>query len=104
MICRWEKVRDLAMKKQTELHHLIMNLQMEQISGLKKWMTGMEDTICTLDAPGESLHLVELQLVQIIEIQVKILATGQTYCKMRLDFFVMNIIITFDTHSKTYKG
>ena len=76
MICRWEKVRDLAMKKQAELHHLIMNLQMEQISDLKQWMTSMEDTICTLDAPGESLHLLELQLVQIIEIQVKFLTRG----------------------------
>ena len=46
---RWEKVRELAMKKQSELHRLIMNLQMEQITNLKEWMTNTENRISRLD-------------------------------------------------------
>merc|ERR1712218_11331 len=46
--CRWEKVRQLAMNKQTELHKLVMKLQMEQMMELKSWMSDAEDKLSML--------------------------------------------------------
>ena len=42
---RWEKVRTLAMGRQSELHSLIMVRQQEQVGRLRSWMTTAEDRI-----------------------------------------------------------
>ena len=35
LLPRWEKVRSLAMEKQTELHRLVMQLQRDKMAGLR---------------------------------------------------------------------
>ena len=51
---RWEKVRELAMNKQTELHRLVMRLQVEQMEDLKCWMTGAEDKLSLIGGTGRT--------------------------------------------------
>ena len=41
-------MRQLAMNKQTELHKLVMKLQMEQMMELKSWMSDAEDKLSML--------------------------------------------------------
>ena len=64
-VYRWEKVRELAMRKQSELHVLIMSLQLEQISELRAWMTRTEDRISRLGLAGEQRPVVEQQLREV---------------------------------------
>ena len=51
---RWEKVRELAMNKQTELHRLVMKLQVEQLDDLKCWMSEAEDKLSLIGETGRS--------------------------------------------------
>ena len=58
------------MKKQTELHHLIMSLQMDQITSLKHWMTRTEDGISRLQPlTADSLAAAKGQLQEALEFQ-----------------------------------
>jgi hypothetical protein len=73
LLDRWEKVRDLAMKKQASLHQLIMSLQMEQILSLKEWMTNTEDRISRLEAIStEGCASAKRQLQEATEFQASL--------------------------------
>ena len=57
------------MSKQSELHKLIMNLQLEQIKELRTWMMKTEDKISRLGRSGENLDEVRVQLRELDELQ-----------------------------------
>ena len=61
-LCRWEKVRELAMSKQTELHRLVMKLQVNQMQELKCWMSEAEDKLSQIGGTGRSPSEVSLLL------------------------------------------
>ena len=69
LIDRWEKVRELAMSKQSELHQLIMRLQLEQISSLRSWITAAEDRISRLGLTGETKEQVWEEVSEVERLQ-----------------------------------
>ena len=57
------------MSKQSELHKLIMHLQLEQITALRTWMTKTEDRISLLGQSGKDLEEVRTQLREVDDLQ-----------------------------------
>ena len=47
-------MRELAMNKQTELHRLVMKLQVDQLEELKSWMSEAEDKLSLIGEAGTS--------------------------------------------------
>ena len=62
---RWENVRQLAMTKQTELHKLVMRLQVEKMSTLKSWMLEAETKLSKISQSEKSRDKVESDLEKI---------------------------------------
>ena len=65
---RWESVRQLAMTKQTELHKLVMRLQVEKMSNLKSWMLEAETKLSNISQSEKSREKVESDLEKIEEL------------------------------------
>jgi dystrophin len=61
---RWEKVRELAMNKQAELHQLVMKLQVEQMTELKGWMTAAENRLAASAEIGQTKEQVAAHLAE----------------------------------------
>ena len=55
-------MRELAMNKQSELHRLVMKLQMEQMVDLRKWMTEAEDRLAIGSTLGQNKDEVLAQI------------------------------------------
>ena len=64
-VSRWENVRQLAMTKQTELHRLVMRLQVEKMSNLKAWMLEAETRLTDISQSEKSRDKVESNLEKI---------------------------------------
>ena len=62
---RWEKVRQLAMNKQTELHRLVMKLQMEQMTELKTWMSEAENKLSMIQESDFNQDQVSKELAEL---------------------------------------
>ena len=52
------------MNKQTELHQLVMKLQLEQMTELKSWITEAEDRLAAAAVVGQSREEVAAQLAE----------------------------------------
>ena len=52
------------MNKQTELHQLVMKLQLEQMTDLRRWMTAAEDRLAVVGQAGQGRDQVADQLAE----------------------------------------
>jgi hypothetical protein len=43
--CRWEGFRQTALERQNALHESLMNLQEDEMTKIREWMTLTEDKI-----------------------------------------------------------